>query len=455
MPQARIAMLVSFLGAVLTSPLAAQNPSPKTTDLSDAEKLYGLSLIWQEANYNFAFFDQVPDLDWDSVYRAFVPRVLETGNSYEYYQELKRFVALLEDGHTSVYLPDPDRRFESYPWILTENVEGRVLVANVGRTLEKEIPVGSLIEEIDGEPAAERTLRVWLPYVFSSTDHHRRDLTLARALHGPPAQPVTIAYVTPNGERRERTLARDRGTRDDEWLLPTRSTRPRFAFRWLDDGIAYVALNTFNDEGVVTDFEAALPELYRAKALVVDVRRNGGGSSGNGYAIAAFLTDDTLRTSAWRTREHVASFKAWGRWSDRYKNYFNMEAWRDGGTHGDVPPAEGRRLIVPTVVLQEHATFSAAEDFLVAIDAIPHITTLGRPSGGSTGQPLLLQLPGGGGANICTKRDAYPDGREFVGYGIAPDIVVESTIEDVQADRDPQLERALELLREELSSSKD
>ena len=30
--------------------------------LSDAEKLYGLSLLWSEAKYNFAFFDQVPEL---------------------------------------------------------------------------------------------------------------------------------------------------------------------------------------------------------------------------------------------------------------------------------------------------------------------------------------------------------------------------------------------------------
>ena len=43
---------------------------------------------------------------------------------------------------------------------------------------------------------------------------------------------------------------------------------------------------------------------------------------------------------------------------------------------------------------------------------------------------LALQLPGGGRANICSKRDTYPDGRDFVGVGIAPDIVVEPTVEN-------------------------
>jgi C-terminal processing protease CtpA/Prc len=127
-----------------------------------------------------------------------------------------------------------------------------------------------------------------------------------------------------------------------------------------------------------------------------------------------------------------------------------MNAWHDGGTHGELEPAEGRRLIVPTVVLQENATFSAAEDFLVAIEKVPQITTIGRPTGGSTGQPLVIELPGGGFVNICTKRDTYPDGRDFVGIGIAPDIFVEQTIEDVRQGRDPALDRAVELLQEEL-----
>jgi C-terminal processing protease CtpA/Prc len=429
----------------------AQEVESPPADLSGSDKVFGLSLIWQEANYNFAFFDQVPDLDWDSAYRAFVPRVLATGTTYDYYQELKRFVALLEDGHTSVWLSAPAGQFESYPWILTENVGGEVLVANVGRSLEVELPLRSVIETIDDEPAAERARRERGPYIFASTRHDRDDKIIAEALYGPPGETVRIVYVTPAGERRRLTLDRDRRRRDDEWLLPTRSTRPRFDFRWLDDDIAYVAVNTFNDEGVVDDFEAALPELYRAKALVVDIRKNGGGNSSNGYGIAAYLTNDTLQTSAWKTREHVAAYKAWGRFSDKYRNYFRMNAWRDGGTHGPVPPAEGHRLIVPTVVLQDHATFSAAEDFLVAIDAIPQITTIGRPSGGSTGQPLSIDLPGGGHANICSKRDTYPDGRDFVGIGIAPDIVVEPTVEDVQRGRDPALERAVELLRSRLS----
>ncbi len=433
------------LALMMTPPLAGQEPAVNPPTLSRAEKLYGLSLIWQEANYNFAFFDQVPDLDWDAAYQEFIPLVLATRSTYDYYRTLMRFAALLEDGHTGVRLPQTLQNHESYPWILVRNVQDRAIVTNVGRGLEADVPIGSVIELVDNVPAADYAAGQQLPYVFSSTEHHRWDEALRWVLRGPADRSVQITYVTPSGQRRERTLARDRRTREDEWLLATSTTRPRFELRWLDDEIAYVALNTFNDAGVVDDFEAALPELYRARALVIDVRQNGGGNSSNGYEIAAYLTADTLQTSRWRTRQHIAAYKAWGR-----EDYVEMNAWFDGGTHGDVPPAEGRRLTVPTVVLQEHETFSAAEDFLVAIDAIPHITTVGRPSGGSTGQPLFFELPGGGSAYICTKRDTYPDGRDFVGIGIQPDVLVEPTVEDVQAVRDPALEQAVRLLREAL-----
>ncbi len=441
----RLSPFASLLASVLLiAPLAAQD-EPAPPDLSEAERLYGLSLFWQEANYNFAFFDQVPDLDWDATYQAFIPEVLAAESTYEYYRVLRRFAALLQDGHTSVNFPRAFRYRESYPWVLVRNVEDQAVVFNVGRSLVEEIPINSVIETVDGVPAADHAAGHQLPYVFSSTEHHRWDEALRWVLRGPADGTMQIVYVTPDGQRRDHTLSRDRRTREDEWLLPTSSTRQRFEMRWLEDGIAYVALNTFNDTAVVSDFEAALPELYGARALVIDVRQNGGGSSSNGYLIAAYLTDDTLQTSAWRTRQNIAAYKAW-----RREDYVQMDAWFDGGTHGEVPPADGRRLIVPTVVLQEHATFSAAEDFLVAIDAIPHITTVGRPSGGSTGQPLMFELPGGGSAFICSKRDTYPDGRDFVGVGAQPDVTIAPTIEAVQSGRDPALERAVELLRDQL-----
>jgi C-terminal processing protease CtpA/Prc len=57
-------------------------------------------------------------------------------------------------------------------------------------------------------------------------------------------------------------------------------------------------------------------------------------------------------------------------------------------------------------------------------------------------------LPGGGSARICIKMDTYPDGREFVGYGIQPDIRVVPTVKDYLENRDVVLEAALKYFEE-------
>jgi C-terminal processing protease CtpA/Prc len=68
---------------------------------------------------------------------------------------------------------------------------------------------------------------------------------------------------------------------------------------------------------------------------------------------------------------------------------------------------------------------------------------MGSNSFGSTGQPYMFDLPGGGTARVCTKQDTYPDGREFVGYGIRPDIEVKQTLNDYLQKKDACLERAI------------
>lgn len=50
--------------------------------------------------------------------------------------------------------------------------------------------------------------------------------------------------------------------------------------------------------------------------------------------------------------------------------------------------------------------------------------------------------------DVCTEEVRLPDGREFVGCGITPDVVVENTMQDVLSGRDALLEKALEILRD-------
>lgn len=93
------------------------------------------------------------------------------------------------------------------------------------------------------------------------------------------------------------------------------------------------------------------------------------------------------------------------------------------------------------------ASAAVAEDFAVAFDLAGRGPLVGEATGGSTGQPLMFALPGGGQARVCTKRDTYPDGREFVGVGVIPDRKVPTTVADLRAGRDRALEAAIEEVR--------
>jgi C-terminal processing protease CtpA/Prc len=62
----------------------------------------------------------------------------------------------------------------------------------------------------------------------------------------------------------------------------------------------------------------------------------------------------------------------------------------------------------------------------------------------------MFNLPGGGSARVCTKKDTYPDGREFVGYGVKPDIEVHGTVRDLLQKSDPVLDTALKYLRSKI-----
>ena len=52
--------------------------------INPAEKVYGLSQFWSDANYNFAYFDRIDKKTWDSTYLALIEEVQHTKNDYEY-----------------------------------------------------------------------------------------------------------------------------------------------------------------------------------------------------------------------------------------------------------------------------------------------------------------------------------------------------------------------------------
>jgi hypothetical protein len=449
--------------------------------LTPEQKVYGLSKFWQEVNYNFVYLEKIDRRAWDSTYMALIPAVQKTADDWEYFRLLQRFCAMLNDGHTGIYrpaitltqtgieregevfLPERNGLFKE-GWIYIEEIDNKIYVSHINKALSSTLPVGSVIERVNGLPVEQYIKECTLPYVSESTPYMRRWGSVRNIVQGLRyGQHISLGVRKPDGEFSEVTLTAGGDSFDfpegyDD-LYPGNRVGGLSQFKWYGS-TAYVALNSFGDPAIVEEFRAMLPELRRAGSLIIDLRNNGGGNTDVGAQILEYLTpSDKLAMSRWRTRQNVAAYRAWGAYtpardtvgSERNTRKFLAARDRlyydssDNEWTVEVPREE--RVIVPTVVLMGNFTASAAEDFLIMVDGQEHITTLGRRSYGSTGQPLEVNLVGGIGARICTKDDTYPDGRVFVGVGVVPDVEVPSpSLADLQADRDPDLERALELL---------
>lgn len=422
--------------------------TPYRENLSDDEKVAGLSRFWSEVKYNFANFDLLPGLDWDALYLAYLPKVRGTKSTAEYYRVLTELCARLKDGHTNVYVPpELSEEFYAYPDVRTRLMEDGVFVIYVSdEKLEREgVRPGVEVVEVNGLPVKRYAAERVMPYQSASTVQDLEVRTYEYSLlAGSAKEPLEVVFRDAGGQTFKKILPRmtykeraERAKQTPEKTPAKPSAEPRYIkFEVRPGNIGYLLLSSFEDQKIVEEFEAAYPEIAKTDALVLDIRGNGGGSSNVGYSILSYLTDKPFKTSAWKTRDYRPSFRAWGR----------PEGWHVA------PPGEwqakGDRLYSkPVVLLTGPRTFSAAEDFAVAFDFMKRGKIVGEPTGGSTGQPLFFDLPGGGSARVCTKRDTYPDGKEFVGVGVQPHIAARRTVADLRAGRDTVLEVALAELR--------
>lgn len=436
-------------------------------ELSNEEKIYGLSKFWQEVNYNFVYLSKVDKTEWNSMYKSYIKEVQETKNDYEYFRLVQKFCAYLKDGHTNVYFPKViqdsifNTNFGNYKLFLS-NIEGKAIITRINKSKKNEIPIGTEIIEVNGIETSKYLKDNVLPYISSSTDFIREDWGIERMLEGYVGTSYDLKMKLPNGKTKNLKLTHKKT--DEEEVFPPIEKKELLDFKWIGKNIAYVSLNSFSDWQISMSFNEKIPELKKAKALILDLRFNGGGNTSIGKEIFKNLTNDTiLYGSKTQSRLHIPTFKAWGKWTQendtinnawskqeylsyRDEYYYDFSYSPDTISIDDLKLLKNNRIIVPTAILIGHNTASAAEDFLIYADNQKHITKIGEPTFGSTGQPMLFDLVNGGKARVCTKKDTYPNGKEFVGIGIQPDIMIKKNLTDYMENRDIVLEKTIEYL---------
>jgi len=407
--------------------------------LSEVERIAGVSRIWSEVKYNFANFDLVPELDWDKVYLQTLQTVKNTMSTKDYYCALVAMVAQLNDGHSNVYPPaELYDQFFARPPIKTILIDGKVLTSEILDENLKNVGFskGQEILAIDGIPVHLYAQKEIAPYVSASTtqDHLNRTYSY-QLLAGDSSKPIVLSMSDPSGKTLELKVNRYSMKQLENIPKP-----PQFSWKMLPSNIAIVELGGFADDTASREYLAHFEEICQSDAIIFDLRRNGGGSSSVGDRILSTLTPKPFLASRWQSRKYVPVWRAWQKpQQDEVSNSkFGQET---------IQPDLEHQFAKPVAVLTGVCTFSAGEDFVAEFKGMKRGFVIGEPTAGSTGQPLVFKLPGGGFARVCVKRDKMPDGTEFVGKGIIPDLFVQLSEDGFRVGRDEILAAAVEHLR--------
>jgi carboxyl-terminal processing protease len=191
----------------------------------------------------------------------------------------------------------------------------------------------------------------------------------------------------------------------------------------LEPGIGYIRLTSFTDRAPGL-FRDALQGLLDdgATDIAFDLRGNPGG----------FIT----------TAQAIA-----GEFVPAGELLFTVESGDDVQRWESEPGGLLQTDAITIVLLVDEGSASASEIVAGALSETGRATLVGLPTFGKNTVQVWTDLPNGGGLRITTDRWYTPEHNSAAPDGIAPDIVV-APPEDPASGDDPQLERAVELLRE-------
>ena len=207
-------------------------------------------------------------------------------------------------------------------------------------------------------------------------------------------------------------------------------TKQDLAWALTKDGIGYIDVQRLEDRRVVAAFDQALESLATTWGLVVDLRGNGGGDEPMACEMAGRIVDQERGYSVNCYRKEGASGRL-----DMGPTYERK-----------CPPRGPWRYRAPVVVLIGQRTFSSAESFALMLAVCPDVTSMGDRTGGSSGNPMRVELSGAIAVKVPRWNDMTPDGTPIEDNGVQPEVPVKADAAAF-ASKDPVTEAALAALR--------
>lgn len=348
-------------------------------------------------NYSLA---EYKNLNLDSLCDSYAARINDISSPKEYGEMLEEFFASLKVGHSFIYLKH--YTVGTFPTVIHDSI----FINKPNYTMTRAgLRDKDRVIAVNGEPVID-----WMnrneKYVSASTPLSRRLFTAANI------------FKSLSDTIRNYTVCRGNDTIEVKLPLVTNDSIPSSVLAKTDskvfnDSIGYLAINTMMD-GVIESFVSDFEKVSNLPYLIIDVRNNEGGNSGNGRELC------------------------------RYFIHKNQPHCID---HRDMLPVDNAYK-GKIVLLTSPITFSAAESFVIDMKESGNVVLIGEPTAGDTGnRPKTFKTSNGMCFRIPTASPSVsPQGFPLEGIGVAPDYFISQTVSDFIKNRDAQLEFAKQYL---------
>lgn len=375
-----------------------------------ATRLADVTLFWNTAQHFYPYFDVV-GTNWPAELPLALREAATDRDGASFELALRRLVAGLRDGHGTVNSPYGDPRPIPLYWRF---VEGHLAVLRTDSTIADRVHPGDVVTAIQGRPVVE-----WVKDaegIKPAATPQFLSFRVAEALQVMSGRDtVALDLRSPSGLTRRARVPRRLGP-----LM--RPPRPD-SIAEVRPGVMYLDLDRISSE----EFERALPRILAAKGVVLDLR---------GYpwriwtAPITHMIDSTITSPRWNipiiTRpDHLDSVLESSNWT--------------------IQPA-APRIRARMAFLIDGSAISAAETFLGIVEYYRLAELVGEPTAGTNGDVATQRLPGGYVVTFTGMQVLKHDGSRHHGVGILPTVPVSPTLAGVQAGRDEQLEKAIEVV---------
>ena len=322
------------------------------------------------------------------------------------YGAISGMVKTLGDPYTVFLNPEEAQKFEQE---LSGFFEG------IGMEIGIKKDQLTIVSPVEGTPAQQAGLRAG-DKILKINNKDTFDLSIEEAvtlIRGPKGTEVILTILRNGWDKpKEFKITRD--------IIKI----PTLEWKLIDNDIAYLHIYQFN-QVLTSDFIKAAVEILNspAKKIIIDLRNNPGGYLDVSVDVAGWFLE----------KNNVVAIEDFGANKDQtiYKNE----------RRGDFSQ-------YPIVVLINQGTASASEIMAGALKDNRNIKLIGEKSFGKGSVQEMVDLRGGSEIKITIAKWLTPKGTSISDTGLEPDVKIERTEKDYEENKDPQLEKAIEIVKE-------